>query len=265
LFFSELPPLESWPDLLLSGWSTWAIAWCWLTVLGASVVRGYTGFGFSALVVSTHSLVLPPQEVIPATFLMEIVASVHLIPLVWKEVHWKRVLELGSGAALAMPIGLLALGHLPEATIRGMVYGVILLCTGLLLRNLRLEHEGGRWLTIGTGAASGLANGLAAVGGLPVVLMFLATSIGAATSRAPLVAYLFAGEIYAVSWLGGQDLISFTVVLRTLLFLPALVLGVSLGNRRFVRTPPESFRRFALWLLAIVCLLGLGRTFWGWM
>ncbi len=244
-----------------AGLSWEALALCWLVVLGAGVVRGYTGFGFSALVVATHSLVLPPAEVVPSAFLMEIVASLHLLPLVWREVEWRRVLELGVGAALAMPLGILALARLDEASVRPLVYGVILICALLLLKGIRLEKGGGRAFTVGTGMVSGFTNGVAAVGGLPVVLLFLATPAGVATSRATLVAYLFAGELYAVSWLGTQQLLSWDIALRVLVFLPALVIGVWLGNRRFVSTPPESFRRLTLFLLLSLCVLGLAKSF----
>ena len=77
-----------------------------LTVFGAGFVRGYTGFGFSALVVATHSLVLPLAQVVPSAFLMEIAASLHMLPLVWRKITWRKVATLGVGAVLGMPVGL---------------------------------------------------------------------------------------------------------------------------------------------------------------
>ncbi|GIT72189.1 MAG: hypothetical protein Ct9H300mP28_20030 [Pseudomonadota bacterium] len=41
-------------------------------ILLAAVIRGYSGFGFSALTVTSLSLILPPAEVVPTAFLLEI-------------------------------------------------------------------------------------------------------------------------------------------------------------------------------------------------
>ena len=48
-------------------------------VLFAGFVRGLTGFGFSALCVSCLSVFLPPAQVVPALFVLEILASLSLL------------------------------------------------------------------------------------------------------------------------------------------------------------------------------------------
>ena len=46
----------------------------------AAIVRGYSGFGFSLLTITALSLLMAPAQVIPAIFLLEIAASLHLLP-----------------------------------------------------------------------------------------------------------------------------------------------------------------------------------------
>jgi len=55
----------------------------------AAFIRGYSGFGFSALTVTSLSLILPPAEVVPSAFMLEIAASIYMLPLVWRSVNWK--------------------------------------------------------------------------------------------------------------------------------------------------------------------------------
>ena len=43
----------------------------------AAFIRGYSGFGFSALTVTSLSMILPPAEVVPSAFMLEIAASIH--------------------------------------------------------------------------------------------------------------------------------------------------------------------------------------------
>ncbi len=78
-----LPWLEL--NLLESGW-------CFLVILTAAVIRGYSGFGFSALTVAGLTLILPPTEVIPIAFLLEIGASIHML-------LWSGKTSTGNGYA----------------------------------------------------------------------------------------------------------------------------------------------------------------------
>ena len=44
-------------------------------ILLASLVRGFSGFGFSASRVSLLTFILPPKEIVPIILLLEIIAS----------------------------------------------------------------------------------------------------------------------------------------------------------------------------------------------
>ncbi len=52
---------------------------CMVIVFAAGIVRGFAGFGFSALSVAGMSLLLPPAQVVPAVFVLEVVASLSLL------------------------------------------------------------------------------------------------------------------------------------------------------------------------------------------
>lgn len=62
-----------------------------IIVLAASVIRGYAGFGFSAIVVAGASLFLPTREVVPLVLLLEIIASLQMATQVWRHVNWRMV------------------------------------------------------------------------------------------------------------------------------------------------------------------------------
>ena len=81
----------------------------------AAIVRGYSGFGFSLLSITALSLLFPPAQVIPAIFLLEVAASLHLLPSIWRQVHWRSLGLLMAGALAGTPLGVHALAHLPQA------------------------------------------------------------------------------------------------------------------------------------------------------
>jgi uncharacterized protein len=243
----------------LTGLGGGTLAYAVLVVLIAAVVRGYSGFGASAIMVSGLGLVLPPVEVVPIALLLEIVASVGLLPQVWGAVAWRMMGWLAAGAVLGMPMGMALLARLPADPMR-VTISLLILCASLLIWfGYRFRGTPGGPHTFGTGIASGLANGIAAVGGLPVVLFLLSAATSAVVSRATLIVYLMLGDIYGTGVAAANGLVTGDVVLRTGLFAVPLLAGVAIGNKRFLKTSPDSFRRFTLLLLMVLASLGLAR------
>ena len=54
---------------------------------------------------------------------------------------------------------------------------------------------------------------------------------------------------------GSQNILSNELLARSVLFLFPLVVGVALGHRGFVKSSPESFRKFAIGLLILLSLV----------
>jgi len=229
-------------------------------ILLAAVVRGYSGFGFSAIVVTGLTLVLPPAEVVPIALLLEIAASLGMLRYVWAEISWHLVRWLLLGAALGMPAGFVLLGTVPADAMRAVISLLVLALSLLIWRGFRLRGAPGGCGVFATGVVSGIANGTAAIGGLPVVLFLLSTATGAAMTRATLIFYFMVGDVYGTAVAAAQGLVAGETLARAGALLLPLYLGVALGNRRFLKSPPETFRRLALLLLMGLSTLGLLRA-----
>jgi uncharacterized membrane protein YfcA len=175
-------------------------------------------------------------------------------------VDWKKLLVICIGAAIGTPLGIYLLVTISEDSARIVICTLILSASIALLRGYTFRGTGGRTLTVSTGFASGIANGVASIGGLPIVIFLLASATGAATTRAFIVAFLFVLDIYGSLLMFNSGLLNGEVAARFLIFLVPLMLGVVIGSRRFIRTSPESFRRFALGLLIVLALSGLVRS-----
>ena len=85
---------------LLTGLSPVMLLYAFTAILIAAFIRGYSGFGFSALAVTSLSLILPPAEVVPTAFLLEIVASIFMLPMVWRSIDWQKLNLLVLGVVL---------------------------------------------------------------------------------------------------------------------------------------------------------------------
>ena len=224
-------------------------------VFGAGVVRGYSGFGFSLLAVTSLSVLLPPAQIVPSIFIMEVAASLHLLPGAWHDIHWRALLWLGIGCLVGTPFGVYALAHVPAAPMTLALAAFVLIAAVLLARGYALKRFPGAGATFATGVASGLCNGGFGIGGPPVILFFFSSPAGAAAGRASLIAFFLLTDLVGLAWQGWNGLLTPTTLWRALLFLPAMLAGVWLGNRSFRTADPARFRRWVLRLLMALAVL----------
>ena len=230
-----------------------------LAVLGAAFIRGYSGFGFSALVVSASSLVTSPLYLVPVVMLLEVAATIGQAPAAWPNANGKLLGLMLAGACLIMPLSVWGLASLDIDMLRLVISLWVLAMCGLLLTGWSFKRQVGTPGYLVAGMVSGLANG-AAVGGLPVALFLAAQNIPAIVFRATMIFYLCAIDLVALPMLGFNGLITRDTWIAAAASLPLLALGVWLGGRRFVSTSPENFRRMAISLLAFLALLGLVKS-----
>ncbi len=237
----------------LTGWS---LAWMAFAVLGAAYVRGYSGFGFSALVVSASGLVTNPLNFVPVVMLLEIAATAGQAPAAGKDVSKPLLGWLLLGATIGMPVSIALLSSLDTDLLRMIISVWILIMCAALLSGWKLRNETGPAGITGVGIVSGLANA-AAIGGLPVALFLTAQDLPARMFRATLIFYLCAIDLVALPMLGYAGVITADTFIAAASCLPLLGTGVWLGGRKFISAEPENFRRMAIGLLAFLATLGL--------
>lgn len=237
-------------------------------VFAAGIVRGFAGFGFSALAVAGMSLLLPPVQVVPPVFVLEVLASLSLLREAWREadLRWLRWLVLGN--ALCIPIGLALLAWLPELELR-LLLGALLLSAAVLLRcgfSAGLEPS---WrVRLGTGLVSGFVNGVAAIGGIAVAVLMSSTALPPAAMRATLIVLFLFTDLYALAWAsalptaGGAEaaLLGPQTLMMALALTPPMLAGIWCGRRFFVGLSPQAFRQRVLEALIIIASLGVLRA-----
>ncbi len=236
-----------------------AALWMAMAILGAAFVRGYSGFGFAALIVAAASLVTNPLHFVPVVLLADIILTAQQARSIRAHVDWRRVAALFAGCLVGVPLGVWALTKADPDTARAAISLYILVMCAALLAGFRLARPAGHAAHVVTGIVSGVANG-AAVGGLPVAAFFAAQPIPAAAFRATLIAYFTLLDLWTIPLMWSQGLISRDTLLATALGLPLMVAGVHAGSRHFLSAAPENFRRFAILLLATLATLGLLRS-----
>ena len=239
-----------------------------LIVAAAGVVRGFAGFGFSALCVAGLSLIVSPAVVIPPVFVLEVLASVSLLRSAWRDIDWSWMSWLVLGNALCIPLGIAMLAWLPEQPLRIVIGALLLVAAVMLRRGTKLALAPTRRARLLTGLVSGWVNGLAAIGGIAVAVLLSTSAMPAAALRATLIGLFLFTDLWALgtaavlTWgtgapteLVGPDMLGWVLWLA-----PAMLAGIVVGQRMFRGVSPEVFRRRVLDLLTLVALLVMVRA-----
>tara|TARA_B110000037_G_C17019415_1_gene464635 strand:+ start:34 stop:432 length:399 start_codon:yes stop_codon:yes gene_type:complete len=110
-----------------------------------------------------------------------------------------------------------------------------------------------------TGIISGALNGLTTLGGMPVALFLLVTSIQPAVIRGSLAALFFLTDIYAfvLSFFGG--IVDMITIYRTIPLIIVLPLGVFIGNKFFIKSKEQLYRKVVFYFLIIISIIGILR------
>lgn len=238
------------------------IEWLLLTIViaTAGVVRGCIGFGFSALVVASSTLFLEPALVVPMLAILEIIASIHMAVTTWRDIERKILVYLMIGATIATPLGVYVLVILPADSIRFLLSLMILISSVVLASGWQFRGKSGPTTLISLGLLSGVCNGAAAVGGLPVATFLTAMNLSMKSLRATLVFFFFGTDIVFILSASGHGLFTQSLIVISGLMVVPMMLGIHMGGMLFQVIPEKRLRAGVIGLLILLSLIGLVRA-----
>jgi len=236
-----------------------ALAWAATVLFVAGFVRGYSGFGFSAVTVTGLVLVTSPAVAVSVAILLEVAASLVQARSVWRDIDWRGALVLLAGGLVGNPVGVAVLAVTPADALKAGVYLSVLAVAALLAfaRPRPRTLSVAAWLAVGL--AAGVVNGATALSGLFIVTVMTLTATPPLRMRATLVAYFFLSDLYATGLLASHGLVDADLLRSLLVALPVVALGIWIGSRRFLATSDAQFRRATLVLLSALALAGLAQ------
>jgi len=225
----------------------------------ASIIRGFNGFGFSATCISGFSFILPAIEIVPIILALEVIISIFMAPYIWNKIDWRFVFKILLGIVIGSPIGLYLLKHLNTETTHLSVCLLVIFFSILLMNgysNQKINNNYGKFFT---GVVSGTLNGLATLGGMPVALFLLITNIQPAIIRGSLAALFFLTDTYVFILSFFVGMVDITTIYRVIPLIIILPMGVFIGNRFFVKSKEETYRKVVFYFLIIISLFGIIR------
>jgi uncharacterized protein len=231
-------------------------------VLVASLLRGFTGFGFGLAAVPLLSLALPPAQVVPLVVALQVIVGVGGLRGAAHACDWRAIKLLVPGLVVGVPIGLLILTELAPNIVRLVIAVIIAASVGLLYRGARLPPNPSRLLTGGVGLLSGIISGLASMGGPPVIVYLMALGHTASRVRSTAIVYFMLTGCVSLVPMTFRGLITRDTLVWSAASLPVLFGGSWIGTKAFHRAQPRHHRLTALLTLSALAAVLFARAVW---
>jgi uncharacterized membrane protein YfcA len=236
---------------------TAALVYAFACVFLAGIVRGFSGFGFALLAIISISFVLPPATIVPAMFALEVAAGIHLLPSIWKDIHWRSIAVIVVSAIACTPIGVYVLANVPAEPMKLALAVIVFVTAAALMAGFQMKRMPTPVETAATGAAAGLLNGAFGIGGPPIIVFFLGSPLALEAGRASIIASFLAMDIAGLPALFAFGLFTREAVALALISLPALLAGVYLGSR-LVGRMSEAVARQAVLVVLMIMAVAIG-------
>jgi uncharacterized membrane protein YfcA len=246
----------------------WSSIWLALTALGAAVINGAVGYGFSSIITPIAIFWYSNKVLNPALVMVEV--AVNLTLLIRERKHigatWRRANPVIWTLFPGIILGTLGLTYLAVIDVKLIVYAVLLPLAGLQLvgfaRPIRNEKRGG--LVIGTGI--GFLYSLTTISGPPLALFFRNQGLTKAEFRCTMAqvrvaeSTLTLGTYLAFTYFLGAKLVTIpSASLLPFLFIPVLI-GVPIGTLLLLTVSPEFFRQVVITFDGWIVSYAISRT-----
>jgi uncharacterized membrane protein YfcA len=223
-----------------------------LAVALAGLMRGFVGFGAALISVPVLSLAMGPQAAIAVNAVMGLPAVVQLLPEAIRRAERPVVLPMCLAIFLATPIGTWLLVSIDPALMKIAISALVLLMVAFLASGWRLHGHIARSKLVAAGIAGGLVQGIAGMGGPPVVAVALSRDGEASQQRGNVLALMTAVSLSSILPLLHYGLFTRQTVTISVVLIPIYAVATAIGARFFSLGGQKHYRRAALAMLAII-------------
>jgi len=226
--------------------------------LAGGLVRGFTGFGFAMAFVPVASMAVGPANAVALIWLLDAPFAFPLALRSFPRADWREVLPLLAGATVALPLGVALLIWLDRDAARWIIAVAIGAALAALASGWRYKGAPGVRLSLAVGGLSGLFNGLAQLGGMPLAIFWLgAQKNDQWRTRDNLLAFFALSTIASGIAFLVAGVLRFDLVFTALPLGVAYGLGLAAGARGFRLASEQTFRRVAYLVIGASVLLAL--------
>jgi uncharacterized membrane protein YfcA len=227
-------------------------------------VRGFSGFGSALIYIPLIAAIYEPRIAAPTLLLIDLAGSVPLTIRELKRCNWREVAPVTSAAALAVPLGTMALILIDPIVLRWFIAVLVLGLLAVLASGWRYHAKPTLPVSIGVGLFAGFGSGAVQIAGPAVIIFWLGGASNAVTVRANLmVFFMLMGFITGAAYLAQGIITADILALSVLLGIP-FALAMWVGARWFHGASESAYRRVAYAIIVAAALVSM--PLWdGWL
>jgi hypothetical protein len=223
----------------------------------SGAARGFSGFGSAMIYIPLMAAVYDPRIAAATMVLIDFVCAFPLAVRAAPHCSPREVIPISVAAAVAVPVGTLALLVVDPVMLRWMIAALVIALLAVLASGWRYHGRPRLPATIGVGLVSGLTSGAVQIAGPPVILYWLGGAGPAAVVRANLMVYFTFIDVIGCAAYFRQGLFTREVAALALLLGPPFILAMAAGARWFRGSSDRTFRRVAYAIIAVSALISL--------
>ena len=221
------------------------------------MVVSFAGFGFALVMVPLLSLFYAPREFLPSYHILAVVCQVVIAIEAHKHIQWSLLMKLLIMAIAGVPLGAIALKHLPEDIISLIIAVLTLTFAVIFLLNTKIHIKKNIVIEFFIGLLSGFLSGSTAQSGPPVVIYGLARQWDKDVFRSTLLVYFFGLSVMTLIWYFYMDMLTSKAALTAMISVPPALIVSSVGIHLKNKINEKIFRRVVLFIIMCVGAMGM--------
>jgi hypothetical protein len=253
---------------------------CICALFISALLSGISGFGFSMVALTLLSFVFDIKQAVPFLVIHALTCNIFQLVKLKKYINIKHHLILLSGALVGVPIGVYLLKTAGTFWIKKLL-GVIVISyvvnesltktkdsdenkteeseetveTGEKSSSLVFKKQ--KAIGFIVGKISGILMGSILSGGSPIIIYSMKISKNKYVIKATLQSFFLLCSIYSLILYFISGLLSTNILMSSMLYLPATIIGTIVGMRIFECISAKTFNKAVLFFLTLLGLLML--------
>ena len=222
-----------------------------ISILLAAFTQGITGFGFALIAVPLLSLFIPEiRNITPIIVIYSLLTNIIIVYKSRYYIDFKKIIPLILFGIIGTPIGAYILLYIKVSNLK-IIIGLVTSITALaMFKNFKVNIKNQNVSYGIVGLLSGLLNGSTGLSGPPIVLFLTNQNTDKEIFRANLTFYGISTNIFAIIIFSVEGIINTSVLNFTILYLPALIIGVFIGIKTSTKINELVFRNLTIFLIA---------------
>jgi len=223
----------------------------------AGLVRGFSGFGSALIYMPLIAAVYEPRIAAATLLLIDTICALPFTLRAIPQSNWREVGPVSIAAALALPLGAIALVVVDPLWLRWLIVVLVLVALAALAFGWRYHGKPTLPAWLGVGVLAGFGAGAVQIGAPPLLVFWLGGNNNATTVRANIMAYFIVqGPLSCLAYYWNGLFTKEAIALSVLLG-PPFAAAMALGVYSFHGSSEQLYRRVAYVIIALAGLLSM--------